>query len=131
MAASLTRPSPTATPRPAPTIIVTRIRFVTEVPAGAKVRRAFTQPRRVFAVEEAATPADLPAGKVWPEPTDTCVIVFVPAGALNDWASADAWLAAPDRPDAPPPVTLERGDLRVRWRPGRAVVQGPAGAGRD
>jgi hypothetical protein len=94
------------------------------VPLGAEVRRELTQPRHVFAVEETVELADFPADRPWPEPTDRCDVAFVPRGANGDWSrAADEWLAAPPRPDAVPAVEVAEGDDKVRWRPGRAVVQ--------
>src|SRR5262249_3619335 len=111
MAVTATRSSsPAAPPGPNQTITARRIRFVSETAPGAKVRRAFKQPRRMFAVEEVIEPADLPTNKPWPEPTDHLLVVFVPRGAAGDWSrNAEAWMAPPaDQADAVQPVVLER-----------------------
>src|SRR5713226_7488676 len=100
MAASVTRPPiPAIVLRPEQTVTVTRVRFVAEAPAGAKVRREFKHPRRMVAVEEAVEPADLPTSSAGPEPADHCCIVFIPPGAAGDWLKhAGAWMAPPNRP---------------------------------
>src|SRR6266542_1421293 len=94
--------------------------------AGAKVRRAFKQPRRMLAVEEAVELSELPANKPWPEPTDHFCVVFVPHKAAGDWLkNAEAWMAPPpDQADAVQPVVLEREDASIQWRPGQALVRG-------
>src|SRR3954468_24704291 len=112
---------------PSPTITVRRIRFVAEPPAGARVLRTFRQPRPCVAVEEAVEIADLPAAKAWPEPTDALHVVFVPPGAGSRWQKiGDGWLECPDQPDAVPTVSVAMDELTVKWRPGRAVVEGRA-----
>src|SRR5262245_33689550 len=96
----VTRPPSTAA-GPDQGVTARRIRFVAEAPAGASVRRVFKQPGRTVAVEEAVELADLPARAAWPEPTDYCYVVFVPAGVACDWLqSAGAWMAGPDEPEA-------------------------------
>jgi hypothetical protein len=110
--------------RPKQPFTVRRIRFLTELPPGARVRREFKQPRHVFAVEEVVEPADLPAGKVWPEPVDQCCLVFVSNGSAKDgMENAAEWLAPPDQPEAAPTVVIELDGDSIQWRPGRALVQ--------
>jgi hypothetical protein len=125
MLASISRPANgAASLRPNPTLSVQRLRFVAEAPAEARARREFKQPRRLLAVEEVADVTDLPPAKAWPEPTESCWIVFVPPGAdAGGLPSAEAWLTPPDQPEAVPPVVVSLDDSRIHWRPGRALVQ--------
>ncbi len=127
MASSVTRPStPAAASRPSPAPTLRRISFLSEVEPGAKLRREFSHPCRAFAVEDVvALSDDFPVTAPWPEPTDSCCIVVIPRGTSGDAPKeAEAWVAAPaDRPQAVPPVVVEREDATIRWRPGRAVVQ--------
>src|SRR5262245_15065462 len=110
---------------PGPPAVVRRIRFVTEVPSGARVRRQFRQPRACLAVEEVAGPGDHPGRAKWPEPTDHFDAVFVPEGAGPGWHTlGEEWLAPPDHPEAEPAVAVECDGMAVRWRPGRALVLG-------
>lgn len=125
MAASTSRTAVTpASARPKQTFTVRRIWFLAEVAPGAKVRREFKQPRRAFAVEEVLEPADLPADKTWPEPTDQCCFVFVSNGSAKDgMENAAEWLATPDQPEAAPSVMVEHDGDSIQWRPGRALIQ--------
>ena len=119
------KPSPTETPNGDQAVAAFRIRFVAEAQPGAKVRRLFKQPRIAVAVEETISPADLPVGKPWPDPTDQLFVVFVPKGAAKEaFPDAEAWMASPDQSEAAPPTTVERDGELVKWRPGRVLVQG-------
>jgi hypothetical protein len=122
-------PTRTLTPKPTQTVAVTRLRFLAAAPAGANVRRSFTQPRPAVAVEERVEPADLPATAPWPDPTDHCNVVLLAASDLPPRVAA--WIAPPERPDAVPPVTVERDGVTVQWRPSQAVVCGAASAQDD
>ena len=104
-------------------IVVRRIRFVPKPPAGPKPLRKFTQPRRFMAVEEAGDFGLMPAA-AWPEPTDQLDVILVPPGGAEP---GPGWLAPPDHPDAPAAVTIQKNGITVEWRPGRALIRGPAG----
>src|SRR5271167_4866696 len=107
MAATAIRP-PVAPKQAEITVTALKILFLPRAAAGAKVRREFTQPRRVVGVEEGVELADLPATKPWPEPTDHCVVVFVPKGCPSNWAqNAGSWLIPPDQPEAVPALSVE------------------------
>jgi hypothetical protein len=112
---------PASTPGANQTINVTRVRFLTETPVGSRVRREFTQPRPAVAIEETVAPADLPATKPWPEPTERIDIVFMANG--GDWPPQDAWMAPPNHAEAVRPVLIEHETDTVQWRPGRALVR--------
>ena len=127
MPPAASRKSGTPSSKPNQALVVRRLRFLAEPPAGAKVRRQFKHPRRVVAVEEVVEPTNLPGIPTVPEPTDQCWIVFASTGTVNDaLPNAATWLAPPDQPDAAPTVTIERDGTSLQWRPGRALVQGRA-----
>ena len=110
---------------PASAILVKRVRFLDSAPPGARVRREYQHPRPCVAVEEVVALGDLPAEKLWPEPTDQFVAVFVPKGATAEWQKkGEGWLTPPDHPEAAPAAVVEREGYTVHWRPGRVVVQG-------
>ena len=75
-----------------------RIRFAATASPAEKVLRQFTRPHAAVAIEDPSGPADLE-------------IAFELLGPSNE---------------PYPPVTLRIGSTRVQWRPGRAVVEGPA-----
>jgi hypothetical protein len=104
----------TPPPRPTSTVTVRRLRFAPDAPAGAVVRRTFTQPRAIIAVELPMTLADLPAAAE-ADPTDQCWIVLSeePIRHLDEWFGG-------------PAVVVEREDVSIRWRPGQAIVRAPA-----
>jgi hypothetical protein len=104
-------------------LVLKRIRFVDQVPAGAKVRREFKQPRHCYAIEDEVALADVPARPVWPEPTEHLLVAFVPRSNEGPKLVA-SWLAAPDHPEAVPAVELRRKGQVIYWRPGRVLVQG-------
>jgi hypothetical protein len=103
-------------------VLARRIRFLPKPPAGVKPLRSFTQPRPCVAVEEVADFGVLPAAG-WPEPTESLDVVLVPPGGAEP---GSGWLTRPDHPDAPATVTIQRNGMTVEWRPGRAVIRGPA-----
>jgi hypothetical protein len=104
-----------------PTLVARRIRFVTSAPAAAKVRRVFQHPRPCIAIEEPLSQADLPAAKIWPEPTEQLDVVFLSKGST---ALDAGWLASPEQPEAVLPTVFEWEGCTITWRPGRALVQG-------
>jgi hypothetical protein len=114
--------------RSSPTITVLRIRFVATLLGGLKVRRAFQQPQHMVALEETVELADFPVVAESPEPTDNCHLVVVPKGASAEWLkNADAWIArSEEHAETAEPVVVEQNDLRIQWRPGRALVRAPA-----
>ncbi len=110
--------------RPITSATAIRLRFG---PADGDVLRRYVDPRVAAAVAVRGTgPAD--AAAAWPEPTDTLdVLVSTDRRPL----AADDWLAPPDHPDAPRPLAVRVDAGRVRWRPGRAVLEGPFANGDD
>ena len=113
MSRTLTPP----TPRPIATATATRVRFTA---AADDPLRRYLDPRPAVAVVGAATVVPAPAA--WPEPVDTLDVL---TSADRRPLAADDWLARPDHPDAPLPITIPLAGGRLRWRPGRAVVEGP------
>src|SRR5579863_4352594 len=92
------------------------IRFTREAQAA--------QPRSMVAIEQPAEIGSL-LGKPWPETFDDLYVILpsapVPLEVRN---TIERWLAAPDRPGTPPPVVVQMDEGTIRWRPGRAVVEG-------
>lgn len=102
---------------------VIHIRFALDAQAGDSVQRRFAQPRSMVAVEQ---PADL--SLVLDRPgfeTFDDLYVILPAMPVPPEVrcTIDRWLAAPDRPDVPPPVVVQMDAGTIRWRPGRAAVE--------
>jgi hypothetical protein len=126
MATSLPRQSTsTVPPNVGRGITLRRLRFGDDAAAGAKVRRRFTQPRRVVVTEEAREPADLTAPKAWPEPTDRCDVVHLNGSSTADLPKQlEEWLAPPtDQPEAVRAIVVAGKEETIRWRPGQVVVQ--------
>ncbi len=118
-------PSPAPAAGPSSTLVVRRIRFVEQAPAGVKVARRFRQPRPFVVIEEAIALHEVPERPTWPEPADHLLVVLVPPAAADAWQELHSdWLTAPEHPDAAPAIELTRPGLTIQWRPGRAVVQG-------
>lgn len=93
---------------------VRRIDFVSDPPPDANIIRRFRQPRRCAAME-----------RMQDGPVDSgdLVITLVPSGAgAEDAEWEHGW--AEDRPTSPLAITV--GGQKIRWRPGRALVQGAA-----
>ena len=108
-------------------VVVRRIRFTSEPPAGGSVRRRYTQPHPAVAVQEIVELRDLPAEAHWPEPVDRLHVILAPQGGPAEWRKKiDAWLAPPDQSEAQPTVLVELEGCRIQWRPGKALIQGPA-----
>ena len=109
-------------PRPSvPAVTAVRITFG-DVPStsDAPVVRAFTDPRPAAAVATAVDPAGLAAPAAWPEPTDTLHVLC----CVTRQSTSAAWLARPDGADAPRPTEIKLDGGLLRWRPGRAVMEG-------
>jgi hypothetical protein len=104
-------------------ITVKRIRFTPEPAAGENVRRRFTEPRPMAAVEETSALSKLPTDQPWPEPSDGLVVIVAPTRLpFNLEPMVESWLSPPDR-DAPRPTVVRLESGTVRWRPGRAVLE--------
>ena len=104
-------------------VVVRRLRFAAHSVTAGRVLRTFKHPRLCLAVDEPAALSDSPTNS-----TDELLIAFVPPRATAEWeAVGGGWLAT--SPDAPAVDLTWRGG-RVRWQPGRAVVD-LTGAARD
>ena len=77
----------------------------------------------MVAIAESIKVADLPAKTAWPEPADELFVVHVPNPDSSSLVR-DEWLAAPGNPDAPLTAGFSLNDGLVRWRPGRAIIDG-------
>jgi hypothetical protein len=91
------------------------------VPADGRTLRTFADPRPAAAVATPADPASLADEPVWPEPSDALLVRVSP----DRRPAGERWLDRPDHPDAPLPVEVAIEGGRLRWRPGRAVLEGP------
>jgi len=105
---------------------VTRIRFVPEHAAEERnIPRRFTQPKAMAAVEEPVEVGACPSENSWPEPIDDLYVIRskspLPAALSR---IAECWLDAPEHPDAPQAVVIKLESCILRWRPGRAVLEG-------
>jgi hypothetical protein len=104
---------------------VKRIRFVSEAAHGEIVRRRFSHPRPMLAIEQPAEFGSRPMDQVWPESFDELYLIRTPAAVPSELQKAtDLWLVGPDHPDAPKSITIKLDSGSIRWRPGRAVLQG-------
>jgi hypothetical protein len=105
---------------------VSHIRFARDVQASESIYRRFTQPRSIVAVERPAELTSLSTDKPWPEALDDLYVILPSMFVSSEVRSTiDRWLAAPDHPEAPPPLVVQMDAATIRWRPGRAVVEGP------
>jgi hypothetical protein len=108
--------------RPA-TATALRIRIGDDATASAALPvRRYVDPHVAAAFVEPAPLTDAPP-PAWPEPTNGTDVLVSPDRRPSP--ATDAWLAVPDHPDAPLPATVEVDGGRIRWRPGRAVLEGP------
>lgn len=105
---------------------VSHIRFARDAQASETIHRRFTQPRSIVAVEQPAGLGSL-SETPWPEAVDDLYVIFPSMPVPPEVRSTiDRWLAAPEHPDAPPPLVVQMDAGTIRWRPGRAVVEGSA-----
>ena len=109
--------------RPAPRPTTARvIRFGPAGVGGEPIRR-YLDPVEAAARGEPSSPSVVTAAPQWPEPTDRLDLLVSPDRRPAD--AADPWLAPPEHPDAPLPAVVRADGGRLRWRPGRAVLEGP------
>ncbi len=100
-----------------------RIRFVAGGCETGEIYCRFSDPLPMVAVGESVRPMAM--SPCWPEPVDQ--IEIVTTGDGGGWAGKmGSWVAPPENPGAPATVSVKRADLKVSWRPGRAVIQGSA-----
>jgi len=103
---------------------VSHIRFARDAQASEIIHRRFIQPRSIVAVEQPAELGSL-SDAPWPEAVDDLYVILsstpVPPEARS---TIDRWLAAPVHPDTPPPLVVQMDAGTIRWRPGRAVIEG-------
>jgi hypothetical protein len=103
---------------------VSHIRFARDARASESIYRRFTQPRSMVAVAQPAE-LNLLADTPWPDALDGLYVIFPSAPfALEVRRTIDCWLAPQDQPDMPPPLVVQMDGGTIRWRPGRAVVEG-------
>lgn len=107
-------------------VVVKRIRFVRETPPpSASVVHEFTNPRRCVAVQEVVDAADIAAPRAWPEPTDELLVELAPA-PIEARKLAEGLMQRPDNREAVATMAFAQNGRSIQWRPGRAIVQGPA-----
>ncbi|MGA6973473.1 MAG: hypothetical protein WBY93_17740 [Candidatus Binatus sp.] len=131
MSKTVVLPGAASTVAQGPAIIARRIRFIADAAAGAKVRRVFHQPRPCFAVDEAIEPQKLlpglPGQQPLPEPVDELVVVLLASAASAEARKFSAnLLAAADRHETGSTISIAVRGNGIQWRPGFAMVQGPA-----
>ena len=111
------------------TTTVRRLYVVDQAPAGARVRRSFKHPRSAAVIDEIVNEGGLPKGaSTWPESVNDLHIVFVEPEQLGDWERQHPdWLAKPNHAEAAEAIAIRGARVKVRWRPGRAIVECDAG----
>jgi hypothetical protein len=103
---------------------VSHIRFAREAHPGESVHRRFIQPRSIVAGEQPAELSSL-TDKPWPDAVDDLYVILPSTPVPPEMRSTiDRWLADQDQPDMPPPLVVHMDAGTIRWRPGRAVVEG-------
>jgi hypothetical protein len=82
------------------------------------------QPRSIVAIEQPAE-LSLLSDAPGPETADDLYVILPSTPVTSGMRSTiERWLAAPDRPGTPPPLVVQMDAGTIRWRPGRAVVEG-------
>jgi hypothetical protein len=105
-------------------VTVRHIRFAPEPAAGESVRRRYSLPRQVAAVEESSELGELPMDQSWPEAFDDLFVILAPTPLpLGLQKMVDLWLSPPGHPDSPWTVVVKLESSTIRWRPGRAVLE--------
>jgi hypothetical protein len=107
-----------------PAVVFRRVWFISEVPAGGKVVRRFSEPRRCVAVEETLDLSAVSTDNGIPESTEDLIVALLPGDAADEAARLKKrWM---DDRDTAPAAFAMSGAQRIAWRPGRAIVQGSA-----
>ena len=91
------------------------------VGATGRVLRTFVDPRSAVAIKTPVEVAALEGEPRWPEPVDVLNVRSFP----DRRPTADGWLGRPDQPEAPVVTEVVVDGGRLRWRPGRAMLEGP------
>jgi hypothetical protein len=115
--ASIPSPRPSV---PTTTGVVIRFDGSALTTSEARVVRTFADPRPAEAVATPVDHIDTEAPAVWPEPADTLQVLTSPERKPKSMP----WLARPDHAEAPLASEVEVDSGRLRWRPGRAVLEG-------
>ena len=103
---------------------VSHFRFARDAQASESIYRRFTQPRSMVAVGQPAE-LSLLADRPWPDAAGDLYVILLSTPVSSEVRSAvDRWLAARDQPDMPPLLVVHMDAGTIRWRPGRAVVEG-------
>jgi hypothetical protein len=106
-------------------IAAKRIRYVSKPPPGAKVLRTFRKPKTCVAVEEAVELTDLRPDGPGDTPTDSFMLVMLPADGMSEAKQLrDSWMVPSDRFDDVPTTSFTSNSCKIQWRPGKATVQG-------
>jgi len=98
-----------------------RFRFLDEGPVGADIYHRFADPRIACAVRESM--AELSATT-----EDQFVCVMQPAGLES---KVKSWIGTPEEPQAVKTIVIAADGGKLRWRPGRAAIEGTAGDNAD
>ncbi len=109
--------------QPSAEMTVWRFSFLDQAPAGGEVYRRFTDPRNIHVVRD--TTSDLSVSPVWPAPLETFQLACVAEpGAVA--SKLKSWMSVPQDSPAVMTCVIETETGKLRWRPGRAVIEGPA-----
>jgi hypothetical protein len=103
--------------QPSSTVVAWRFIAAADAPSPGEGDRRMSEPRDVVALREPV--AEL-APPVWPAPVDR----FELATTAQLDEKLKTWMARPDHPQAVQTSTVRLDSTTVRWRPGRAVVEG-------
>ncbi|MDP9034741.1 MAG: hypothetical protein M3O50_08020 [Myxococcota bacterium] len=104
------------------------VKFVSEALAGQDVAMTFVAPFACAAILQPADFQTLGVETSAPASIDGLLVCFTPSGAatsLEEQRRVDQWIETSPAPGRPVIDLLIRGD-RIRWRPGRCVIQGAA-----
>jgi hypothetical protein len=118
-------PATPAVADPRGAVVAKRISFVSEPPQGARVCREFARAYSRTAIEEVLDAAALSADRASPLSAEDLTVLLIPVDAAAEGAKlSEAWIAEDGAAAATLSVAV--GAQRIKWRPGRAIVQGPA-----
>lgn len=122
--ASVTEFSRDASPSSSGGMTARRIAFVPSAPAGALVRREFTHPRPMVAVEQRVDLAELAATTTIPEGESLLVVIAPAIAGTAHSPAALSWLTGSHQTSTTAPISavLESG-ASVDWRPGVAMLR--------
>ncbi len=117
---SRTTASPPRPSVPATAGVLIRFDAAALTSSEARVVRRFDDPRPAEAVATPVDEVNLEADRPWPEATEALQVCI----SAERKPKALPWLARPDRAEAPLAAEVAVDGGRLRWRPGRALLEG-------